>query len=415
MGANPGSAPDRIDGSSGWCVVAASTFCMAASPAVILISCFGVFLPVLHQAFGWEVPRIALGAAIISIAVVLLSPLQGWLIDRIGARRLVLLSVPVWGGGLLAMAALPPNIYLFYAACFILPFAAIGLWPLSFMKIVSGWFDRHLGLALGVTNVGASLSTIILPIVLGVIFIEFGWRMAYVALAMLVLIVLWPSTYLILRERTQKSDAESAISAAPMIGLEFQDVLRTRELWIMIAVFPLLGAISISILAYQSSILIDAGFSTKEAIGLQSVIGIGSTCARIGAGWLLDRVSVRIVGTLVFLTAAICCTLLGSSAVGNHAILAACLGGAVLGAEFDILAMGIRRYHGLRAFGRVYGIIFAVFQFGSALGGVIISVVKIKTGSYSPAMIGLAILAVCAAALMLTMKEYRFGAAARNP
>ncbi len=393
----------RGSAGSGWRTVGAAMVTLALGPSAILIMCFGVFLPALHADLGWPVPRIALGASIISIAIMILSPVQGWLTDRIGGRRLVLIFVPIWAAGLGLMALLPARLPVFYAACFLLPFCGLGLWPLSSMKVVTGWFDRRLGLALGMTNVGLSLGSVGLPLLLGTIFAHGGWRVAYLALAGLVVVFVWPAAAIALRE----AERDTAVTA-PTVGIGLREARDTRAFWLMLLSFPLVGAVSTGLLVSQSSILIDAGLAPGRAIALQAATGIGSTVARIGTGWLLDRIHVKWVGMAMFLIAAAACTMLASPAIHALALPAACLVGLVVGAEFDILGVLIRRYQGMRAFGRIYGIIFSIFQLGAAIGAAGLSLWRSRSGSYGLGLEVLAALSVAGAFLFALLGRYRF-------
>ncbi|WP_375395696.1 MFS transporter, partial [uncultured Sphingomonas sp.] len=101
LAAKTAAVPRRDDGGTGgWRTVGASMFALALGPSAIIILCFGVFLPALHAEFGWPVSQIALGGSISSLAIMLLAPIQGWLTDRYGGRRVILVSLPIWAVGL---------------------------------------------------------------------------------------------------------------------------------------------------------------------------------------------------------------------------------------------------------------------------------------------------------------------------
>ena len=181
----------------------------------------------------------------------LLAPIQGWMTDRYGSRRVVLVALPVWAIGLAAMALLTPDIRIFYIACFLLPFMGLGVWPVSYMKLVTSWFDRHLGLTLGMTNVGLSFGGIVLPLLLGAIFAHWSWRAAYLILAGAVLLLVWPVAALWVRDGTRVRDEAGCAKAAPA-GLAFREALRTRAFKIMASSFPIFGAVSTGLLVTRA-------------------------------------------------------------------------------------------------------------------------------------------------------------------
>ncbi len=77
---------------------------------------FAAFMAPLQQEFGWRIPDIAIGASIISIMIMILSPIQGALVDKYGSRPLLLISIPIFAASLAAMYFLPNNLTVFYAA-----------------------------------------------------------------------------------------------------------------------------------------------------------------------------------------------------------------------------------------------------------------------------------------------------------
>lgn len=397
--------------SPGWRAVAAAGFGLILGPSVVLIMCFGIFLPALHASFGWPIERISFGAAIISAVIMLLSPVQGMLVDRYGPRRMVLAFLVPWGVALIAMSRLPASLPVFYAACVLLPLAALGLWPLAYLKIATTWFDRHLGIALGVTNLGPGLGAAVMPALLGVLFVWGGWRTAYLTLGIAVIAVWLPILWLALRE----GDVATVGNSGRVIGIGVREAARTRAFWIVVVNFFVLGAMSTGLLVHQVAILIDAGLAPGRAIAIQSAVGVASIVGRLGTGWLLDRVRTQWIGTATFALAAAACALLASDAAAPLAIVAAAIVGLVVGAEFDLLSMLIRRYQGVAAFGRLYGWVFAAFQLGAAIGAAAIGIGHVRFGSYAPPLLVLAALLLVCAALFALIGPYRYAPGAPKP
>jgi MFS family permease len=82
--------------------------------------------------------------------------------------------------------------------------------------------------------------------------------------------------------------------------------------------------------------------------------------------------------------------------------------GLGLGAEVDFIAYLTSRYFGLRAFGKIYGLIFAAFALSGALGPLIIGIGFDRTGSYRAPLLGFFFARVLATALMTQLGPYRF-------
>ena len=376
------------------------------SPSSLLVLSFGMFVQAFHVEFGWPIGRVTLGGSIISIMIMLLSPLQGWLADRVGVRRLILTSFPFWGIGIGAMAALPADIRLFYLACAILPVLGLGLWPLSYLKIVATWFEHRLGLAFGMTNAGLGISTVVLPLALQAVFASLGWRTAYLLLAVMIVCLILPVAAVFLRERGVPTIARPDADIRERTGNSLREALRTRSYLVTLASFWLLGGVSGALLINQIGILIEGGLSPQRAAAMQAAIGVGTIVGRIGGGWLLDRASARWVGLATGLSAAVASLLLTRGADNFGAGAAAFLLGVALGGEFDILAVVIRRYQGLRYFGRLFGIVFAIFNLGSALAVAGMAFAHGVYGSYGPGLVALAAAGTTAGMLFLLLGSH---------
>jgi hypothetical protein len=87
------------------------------------------------------------------------------------------------------------------------------------------------------------------------------------------------------------------------------------------------------------------------------------------------------------------------------------LAGLLIGAEFDVLSYLIPRYFGRRAFGKIYGIAFAVFQLAAAVAAYAVSVSRASFGSYTPAMLVVAMLCVACAGMFRFPGPYRYDVA----
>ena len=387
----------------GWRAVAAAALGLATGPSVLLVMCFGVFMPALRGAFGWTVGQISVGAMIISLSIGVVSPLQGVLADRYGSRRLILMSTPLFGAGFAAMALMNGALPVFYVGCAALAVLGLGTWPLSYMRLATTWFDRRLGLALGLVNVGLGIGAALGPIIIAAVMASWGWRGAYLALGLGVIVVAMPMLSAWARERPRASGPRGMPA-----GFALPQVVRQRSFWLLCIGFGLLGVWSAGLLIHQVNILLDRGLSRGQAVAAQSVLGVASIAGRLVVGWLLDRLSVRLLMMALMLAAAAACGLYAFAA-GPILFVGAVLCGVVIGAEFDVCAYAIRRFHGLRSFGATYGIVFTAFQIGGATGSVLMGAIR-DHGSYGAGLAVLAAAALACGGTFLSLGRYRFPA-----
>jgi MFS family permease len=362
--------------------------------------------------------------------IVLMSPLQGYLVDRFGPRRVVLTSIPLFALSLAAIYFTPPNLYVYYLLWAIVPVAGIGLWPLGYLQAVTPWFDRKLGLALGCANAGIGVGSTLLPmfviapiiaasatdggllmqiVTVGGLFPFAGWRSAVLTLSMLIIFVSWPVVAYCLREPSAAEiAARRQAGAARSFGLSFQEARREPTFWMLNLGFFLLGVTATSLVTQQAPLLQDAGWTPAETARLQTTFGFGLLFARVAVGYVIDHIFAPRVLTTVSIGGAIACVLY--ALYPDVGYVSALLIGFLLGAEFDVLAFLIKRYYGNAAYGRVYGVIFGVFYLGSGIGIWALPKIRELSGNnYDNGLYVAAVILLASAVLMAFMPKYRYG------
>jgi MFS family permease len=391
---SPEQTEDRGLSYQGWRVALASATALAFSPSTVAVLSLGLFMRPLEAEFHWTRTEVALATTIISYTVAVVSPLQGYLIDRFGARRVMIPSIPAFALGVAALSLLPPVHWIYYLAWVVIPLLGIGLFPLAYLKVVGGWFEKRLGLALGLTNAGVAVGSMLVPVVAGGLIAAYGWRAAYLGLGAVVLVLTLPVVGMFVREKA--APVEAGI-AQPLEGASFGEAVRTRIFALLAAAFVFIGVMNTAMIVHQVPLLIDRGMAPPKAALVQTVFGLFGLFGRLITGLLLDRFPANRVLVAFVLGGAVACGLYGLGAAGNLAFLCAALIGLLFGAEFDVLGYIIKARFGLRAFGKIYGAIFAIFQFGAGFGAAILPMTRDRFGSYGPGLFTFAFLLVLAA------------------
>jgi predicted MFS family arabinose efflux permease len=283
----------------------------------------------------------------------------------------------------------------------LIPICGLGVWPISYLRSTAGWFDRKLGLALGVTNAGIGVGSMLIPLLTAYLIANYGWREAYLGLG-LIAFVAWPVAYLFL------TDPQPQIGGVSLTGDTLREASRTRPFWLATLGFFLLGLFTTGLIVHQVRIFIDAGIPPATATAIPAAFGFALIIGRLGTGWLLDRISAAKIMAFLMACGVVATLIFTGKPDVTMAIFAAVLVGLITGAEFDVLSYIIPRYNGRRSFGQIYGAIFAVFQLGGAIGIYVIGAVRGSTGSYAPAMYGLMAVCVAAGLLFTLLGPYRF-------
>jgi predicted MFS family arabinose efflux permease len=306
------------------------------------------------------------------------------------------------------------QLYIFYLA---LGIASFGVAPVSYCHLISYWFDRYRGLALGIMMSGLGAGALVAPSSAHYLIEQFGWRVTFDFSGAAILSIGMPVLILFLKEKPELMGLvpDGDTRAFPRSkafdvdsGLSFRQALHTSTLWLLLCVCALVAGSTSACFVHIASILTDKGFSGQTGAFATSAVGGGLLVGRVGSGYLLDRFFAPRVATLLFVCAAIG---MGVLRVGNSldlAFAAAFCIGLGLGAEVELMAYLASRYFGLRSFGAVYGLIFASFGLAAGFGAFLMGTGFDATGSYALPLALFCIATLTGAALMLCLGPYRY-------
>lgn len=389
-------------------IVFACAVGMAFGAPIFLIYGFGVFIDPLTTELGVGRGPISLTVGFGILANIVGGPVIGAFCDRFGARRVTLVSVVAMAGAL-ASFSLVQNLSQLYAVAVLTVLLGAATGPITFSRIIAGWFNERRGLALGFALIGIGLGGAAIPVVAQTLIEAHGWRAAYQYLGMLVLLVSAPTLYLLLRERPPEPDADPGSDGErgePGSGVA--EALRQPAFWIIGIGFLLISTGNTGGLVHMVPMLTDAGLTAERASWYAGALGIGVIGGRITGGFLIDIFHAPWVA-VCFLAgplAAFAFFLIGFDRA--WAIVPVVLFGIGMGAEFDVIPFLVSRYFGLRNFGTLYGIQISMFSIGSAIGPALFGFGYDRSGTYNEALIAAMVILLTGAALISRLGPYRF-------
>lgn len=389
----------------GWRVLAASVVGMALSPGPLFWGSLGLFAAAFQAEFAWERADIMLALTWVTIASIPAMPLVGRLVDRFGVRRVLLPSIVLLIAVLVAIPLVMTSLTTLYVLFALAGFLTVGTQSISYIRVLASWFDRHRGLAIGITASGIGVGYAVIPPIVQSAIDTYGWRGGYYVMAAIVALVSLPLMTLLIRNDPASATADAA-PAVPPPGMTLQQALRTREFWLIAVAILVVASVFNAMLPTMVPLLTDRGMSTPDAVFAVTIMGIAMAISRILVGFLIDRMFAPVVAFVVFVIASAGLGLMAFGAVGTKAYIAAFLIGLGFGAETDLMGFLVTRYFGLKNFGQIYGVVLAAFLVGTGFGPYFLNLAQGRLGDYQQALMVSTVLGLVAAASFLLLRAY---------
>ena len=403
----------------GWWVVVTAGVGLFLGYAPVFVYSFGVFVKSFVQEFHSSRTSISLAFTLANLMQSLGAPLAGRLVDRFGARRVILPSTVIFGVVLMSFKYFSTNLWQLYVFFILLGFVGSGAAPVPYGIVVSRWFDKRRGLALGLMMAGLSSGAIVMPSIAQHLITLFGWRTAYAIIGFVVLAVSIPVVGIFLKDTPDKMgllpDGARNLHDGPAApsnvqGMTSHAALRSSTFWLMACAFFLVGISVHGCVIHLVPMLTDRGISVERAALTSSLLGVALLVGRVLSGCLLDRFHGPYVAAFLFSGVACGIALLWTGAGGGLASLAAFLVGLGMGAEADIIAYLTSRYFGLRSFGEIYGYAFGTYTFSGALGPMLMGVGFDHGGSYRMPLLLFFVATLIATVLLTRLGPYTYRA-----
>ncbi len=392
----------------GWRIAAAAG--VGVFFASMPVNVFAIFLKPLSEEFSWSRQTASTAYGVMALAAAVSAPLLGHLMDRLGARRIILPCAAMAGCTIASLAALTPHLWHVHVVFGLLGITAIGQSPLAQSRVITSWFDSRRGAALALMLSGQPIGVILHAPAAQALIRWIGWRRTYMALGASVLLVGLPIVARFIYERTvSRAKADSArgeVSDGATGGARVSVAMRSYVFWILLIVVFGSGIVISGAIVHLAALLTDRGLSATHAAIAVSAMGLASLAGRLATGWMLDRLfAPRVSCALLAAAAAGAFLLAGASSLGIG-LLAAALIGFGTGGELDVTPYLLSRYFGLRSMSTLYGFSWTALGCSGLVGPVLMGRAFDATGSYDAILMQFGVATCVAAALMLLLPRY---------
>jgi len=407
-----------------WIVLAAGTaqFVAVGFTSVLL----SVVLRPMTSELGWTRAEFTFASSAAAALAAFSALVIGPLLDRQGARPLMLVGTLAFGASLLATSRVT-ELWQFMALQLV---AGVFARPLIGGVVVnvplSKWFVLRRGWAISLASSGFSFGTMIMPLAVSAVVTSLGWRDAHVVLALVFWAMMIPAA-LVMRRQPEDygllpdgQREREATSAAEREQLErvrrdldesytLHDALRTSAFWVLTVTFGLAIGANISMLFHAFPYMTASEFTSAQAGFALGLTGITGLVAKFIWGAALQRVhrlGPRQFSSFSFIAAGlgtlflVIATSSGSVAV---LVLAFLLWGFGFGSVTPLSEFMWAGYFGRRHLGAVRSASVPFTIAGTSLGPLLIAFWFGSAGSYDGAFLAMAgLYAACAAAILGT-------------
>jgi MFS family permease len=355
----------------GWWIVLAASLNLFFAVGMIFYG-FPVFYPAFVQSLGFTRAQVTQGFFLgFLFAGLPFGLLAGAVIDRLGAKWVILVGVSLVGISLLLMRSMT-KLWHYELLCVMEVLGYVLAGPIANQVLVARWFRVRRGRAMGCAYLGLGLGGVVSPLLINFLIRSFGWRQSLEFVGLLILAVLIPVGIWITRSSPEelgrvpdgvdnsslKEDTSNSVSAGVIASIG------TANFWLLLVGSTLvMGAIG-AVIQHFILFLRDQGYSATTASRFSTALLASSLGGRILVGYLADRFQKKN-------TMAVCYLLLGASilllGVAHHLIAVwafALVFGFSMGADYMLIPLVTAECFGTASLGKLLALIIMGYSLG---------------------------------------------------
>ncbi len=349
--------------------------------------------------FGWSRATVTSGNAVGKIILALFAFLTGWIVDRFGPRRVMLVGILLGGFALVGLSRMT-SLWHFYLFYFLNALAYMSAGPLPNQVLISRWFDSSRGKAMGIAYIGIGVGGMLVPLIANWLNQSFGWHDALMILGFMMIAIAFPMIWFV----KDNPEIKASESRSENNRLPFRTILKKRNVYLLLIGSMLsIAAVSGTSQNLKLFFTFDLGYSQSQSASIMSLVLASSIIGRLLMGWLADRMPKKYVMILIFTLVSCSLPLLYAASTQGVIYLFAFIFGIALGGDYMIIPLMAAELFGVRILGRVMGIVISADVVGEALAPVLVGWLRDQSGSYTTgftALIMLAVLGVVAISLL---------------
>ncbi len=395
----------------GWWIVLACFIVSFYFGGVVFYS-FTAFFEPIREEFGWSYAQISLATSLRGLEMGILAPLVGFLVDRFGSRKIILCGTVTVGLGLITLS-MTQSLFMFYMAFVLLAFGAGGCTSVVTMTVVTNWFHKRLGLALGIMVSGFGAGGLLVPVIVKFITL-YGWRNTLVILGIGIWVLGVPMAFVIRDSPEKYGCLPDGLESLPSdLGAKeepddkdwaFKEVIKKKGFWYLNLTEAVRMVVLTSVVIHVMPYLSDLGFERSVGGFVAAGIPLISILGRFGFGWFSDFFDKRYV-----MAAAFCFMAAGMVAFRfingtGLVMLFLFLYSPGIGGGMVLRGAILKKYFGRQSFGKLLGITLGSASIGGIIGPTIAGWAFDVLGSYDIVWSGFCVLLAVSIIFIMRIK-----------
>lgn len=396
----------------GWRQVGASMVIMAC--AAMVASTYGIIAVPLAREFHPSRMVLMLAMTIMTLVSALIAPFLGNLMDKVSLRRIIGVGIALLVGGYLALSFVNSFVQVLVVCGVFFAGANVLAGPIAATVLLTRWFDRRRGRALGIAISGIAGGTIFFPPLIQFLLDTFAWRDGLRVLALVLLALTGPALMLLVNRPADRGlhpdGAESAPPTAEARGegppQSTAAILADPAFWLLTAVITTVLAGMMGMVTNVVPMAVDLGVAPQAAALIVSVYAATGFVAKLLFAALADRLNPRI---LMFAVLALFGTGMACLAQAAHGYAMILVGSGLIGIggmTIPLQSFLVPRLFGTEVVGRVSGLMSFVMLTALLIMPPLFGLIYDRTGSYTAIFLVFAALSLL---VMLLVPHIRLG------
>ena len=397
----------------GWWIVVAC-FCTFGFSVGIPYYNAPFFFDYYKRDFGWPTHDVTLGFPLAALLTLWVGPI---LIPRFSQRKLIIAGTGLTFLAFLGFSKMTGSLAVYYALYFLYTVGYLLSGPIPHQVIISHWFKKNRGTAMGIVYVGVGVFGAIGTQMVKWLTNTYDYKVALLAIGCL-MFAAWPIAFFVLKDRPEQmglfaDGASSPPAQSPVEARSLRYLSRQGSFWLLlIGSICSIGAIG-SINFHMKLVFKDQGFVDQTAVNnvwstAQFWILISSIAGRLLIGKLSDMFPMKYVMTATYFVVAAAIPLLFTVKPGDTLMtyVFAVIFGFAMGADYMLIPLMAAKQFGVNSLARAMAVILPVNTIGQTWIPQGVSYLRENFGNYTAAMgVVLAIAMVGALAIALLPKE----------